>query len=186
MTLDRLHVESLASEYADAEPLYTVEAEGVETLPGAFSSGEYGWRDAAWVVRWYCRRSLRSGSDAPRRAIEDEFEDNGMDAVRDAIAGAVEADDVDHAFDRLLTLAGVDVPVASAFLFYIDPTTYLAVGEREWTALLEADELGRPYPDSPSVDDYGRYLGACRGLSEQYGYDLWSLYRALRRYPGVK
>jgi len=182
MTLDRSRVESLASEYAETEPLYTVEAEGIETLPDAFSSDEYGWRDAVWVVRWYCRRSLGSGSDAARAAIEDEFETNEMSAVRDAIAGAVEAESVDTAFGELLTLTGVDVPVASAFLFYIDPSAYIAVGEREWTALSEAGELAEPYPDPPTTAEYGRYLESCRGLSKRYGYDLWSLYRALRRY----
>lgn len=186
MTLDRPRVESLASEYAETEPLYTVEAEGIETLSDAFSSGEYGWRDAMWIVRWYCRRSLGSGSDTARTAAEDEFETNGMDAVRDAIAGAVEAQGVDDALEELLTLAGVDVPVASAFLFYIDPSAYIAVGEREWTALLEAGELQEPYPNQPTAADYGRYLDTCRELSKQQRYDLWSLYRALRRYPDAE
>lgn len=183
MTLDRTHVESLAAEYAETEPLYTVEAEGIETLPGAFTSGGYGWRDAVWVVRWYCRRALGSGDDTARTATEEAFETNASDAVRDAIAGAVEAQCVDDALDELLSLTGVDVPVASAFLFYIDPSAYIAVGEREWTALLEAGELTEPYPDSPTAADYGRYLDASRELSERYGYDHWTLYRALRRYP---
>ncbi len=186
MALNRSRIEALASEYAETEPLYTVEAEGIETLPRAFSTGEYGWRDAVWVVRWFCRRSCNSGDGTARSAAETEFENNEMDAVRDAIEQALRARSVDDAVDGLSSLIGVDVPVASAFLFYIDPSEYIVVGENEWTALLEAGELTEPYPDPPDATDYGRYLGTCRELSERYGCDHWSLYRALWRSAGTE
>ena len=61
-------VEEKADEYRDVEPLYSVETEHVEMLRGTFASGEYGWRDAEWVVQWYFRRYLGAYPDPPSRA----------------------------------------------------------------------------------------------------------------------
>ncbi|MES3517051.1 MAG: hypothetical protein PPP58_05225 [Natronomonas sp.] len=181
MSLDRGRVESLAAEYAETEPLYAVEADHVETLPKAFASGEYGRRDAEWVVQWYYRRFLGSYPDDDRQAVEDAFESNDFDAIRTAITAATNADDAASAIDRLTDLDGVDVPVASAFLFYIDPTAYIVVGRREWAALVDAGRLTEPYPDPPRRSDYSRYLEVCLSVSADVECDLWTLYRALWR-----
>lgn len=181
MELTRSIVESRAREYRDREPLYAVEEENLETLPTAFESGEYGRRDAAWVVRWYYRRFLGDYPDAERRAAEAKFERNDAEAVRTAVTGAATAADTATGLDHLTRLAGVDVPVASAFLLFADPENDIVVGEREWTVLREAETLRRPYPDPPSVEEYEAYLDVCRSLADRFDCDTWTLYTALWR-----
>jgi len=181
MSFDRNRIETLSAEYPETEPLYTVEKQHLETLPEAFASGEYGRRDATWVVRWYGRRFLGSFPDGKRRRIETAFDRNDFETIREAIGEAADATDVREALDSLRTLAGVDVPVASAFLFYIDPDAYLVVGEREWSALSAAGELSEPYPEPPSTEEYERYLDSCRRIAEEADTDLRTLYRALWR-----
>ena len=191
MTLTRSLVETEAEAYRREEPLYAVEQENVDLLGNAFARGEFGRRDAEWVVRWYYRRFLGAYPDAERRRVEEAFETNEFEDVRRAIAAAVEAvdgpdaadgeADVAAAMERLTALSGVDVPVASAFLLFVDPDRFVVVGEREWGVLHEHDELARPYPDPPTVAEYGTYLDACRELADRFGCDLWTLYRALWR-----
>ena len=174
-------VEAEAEEYRETEPLYTVEQEQIETLPGAFAAGEFGRRDAEWVVRWYFRRFLGAYPDADRRAIEERFAENDFEAVRRAIAEAVSAEDVAEKLEALTALESVDAPVGSAFLLFIDPEEYIVVGEREWSALRDAGELADPYPESPSIADYERYLDVCRTLTAAFDCDMKTLYRALWR-----
>lgn len=181
MELTRSLVETQAREYRDREALYTVEQESLETLPRAFESGEYGRRDAAWVVRWYYRRFLGDYPDAERREAEEGFRDNDFEAVRSAIGDAVDASDAAEALERLTDLEAVDVPVASAFCMFIDPDAYVVVGPREWSALRAAGELDRPYPDPPAISDYETYLERCRSLADRFDCELWTLYRALWR-----
>ncbi|SEW03310.1 hypothetical protein [Natrinema salifodinae] len=181
MELSRSLVAAKAREYRENEPLDTVEREQIETLPAAFASGEYGRRDAAWVVRWYYRRFLGDYPDRERRAAEEAFRENDFEAVRAAIADAVAATDAATGLDRLTDLDAVDVPVASAFLAFIEPDEYVVVGPRVWATLREAGELDRSYPDPPSVPAYEDYLERCRALADRFDCDLPSLYRALWR-----
>lgn len=184
MEITRAVVEARAAEYADEEPLHAVEAEQVEGLPGAFASGSYGWRDAEWVVRWYYRRFLGGYPEERRRAAEAGFGENDYEAVRSAVTDALDASDDAGAVRRLTDLDGVDVPVASAFLMFADPGSYVVVGEREWAVLAAAGELAAPYPDPPSVAEYVAYLDACRSVADRVDCDLWTLYRALWRLHG--
>lgn len=179
-------VESRAAEYEAEEALYAVEAEQVEGLPAAFASGNFGWRDAAWVVRWYYRRYLGDYPDERRRAAEDAFGGNDFGTVRAVLEDVVASTDDAECVRRLTDLEGVDVPVASAFLQFVDPDSYVVVGEREWAVLREAGELGEPYPDPPSVEQYLAYLDACRSVAERTGADLWTVYRALWRLYGER
>ncbi|SFC54047.1 hypothetical protein SAMN05444422_11017 [Halobiforma haloterrestris] len=188
MALTRSALEAAVADYREEEPFYPVEREGIETLPSAFRTGEFGWRDAAWVVRWYYRRSLGAIPNAERRRHEDAFERNAFDDVRDAIvaaATAIDRDDRSSAIaepvDRLTALEGVDVPVASAFLFFGAPVCCIVVGEREWETLRTHGHLERPYPESPSLADYRTYLDRCRSLAERFDRDMWWLYRGLWR-----
>lgn len=181
MNLTRTLVETKACEYAEAEPLYVVEQEHIETLPEAFRSGQYGQRDAEWVVQWYFRRFLGTYPDAERRATEAAFRDNDFEAVRDALAGVVDADTTIARLDHLTTLAGVDVPVASAFLQFLFPSRYVVVGEREWSVLCTADELDKPFPDPFGAEAYLTYHEVCRTLANRLDINAWTLYRALWR-----
>ena len=182
MELTRSAVEQRAEEYREEEPLYEVEAEQVETLPEAFAEGEFGRRDAEWVVRWYYRRFLGGVPHEERAAAESRFEGNDFEAVLSAVetAAASEAD-LREKLDALTDLEGVDVPVASAFLQFVDPAIYVVLDERTWTALGDLELLATPYPDPPTPDDYETYLFTARALRADLGTDLWTLYRALWR-----
>ncbi|QLG47445.1 hypothetical protein [Natrinema halophilum] len=181
MELTRSLVETQAREYREREPLYAVERENIETLPDAFATGEYGRRDAAWVVRWYYRRFLGAYPDDERRDAEERFWENDFETVRRAIADVVDATDAAAGLARLTDLAAVDVPVGSAFLMFVDPDEYIVVGPREWSALREAEALSRPYPDPPAIPEYVDYLERCRSLTARLECNYWTLYRALWR-----
>ena len=181
MELTRSIVETTADEYREREPLYPVERESIETFPDAFAAGEFGRRDAEWVVQWYYRRFLGAIPDDRRRGREDRFRRNEFETVRDAITDVAAASDPVARIDRLTALEGVDVPVASAFLFFTDPERCIVVGEREWTVLADCGELSGPYPESPSVAEYETYLETCRSLADRFDCDAWTLYRALWR-----
>ncbi|MDZ7701569.1 MAG: hypothetical protein U5J98_05595 [Halobacteriales archaeon] len=181
MTLTRAAVEEAAAAYAESEPLYTVEAEEIEGLGPALASGEFGWRDAEWVVQWYYRRRLGEVPNRERREREAAYDENDYEAVRDALAAAAGADDDLEALDALTGLAGVDVGVASAFLLFLDPEQYLVVSDREWRALAAAGELDGPVPDPLTPEDYGAYLEAARAVADRLDCTLWTLYRALWR-----
>lgn len=181
MTLTRSTVTAAAAEYREREPLYAVEREQVRTLPAAFADGEFGWRDAEWVVRWYYRRYLGAYPDAERRTAEERFGENDFEEVREVIADVIAAESVSDRVDRLTDLAAVDVPVASAFLLFVDPEAYVVVGPREWAVLREAGELSAEYPGPPSVGEYVTYLDICRSVADRADCDLWTLYQAIWR-----
>ncbi|WP_338739746.1 hypothetical protein [Haloplanus salilacus] len=184
--LSRVAVDELNEAYEREEPFDMVEREHVETLPPAFASGEFGRRDAEWVVQWYYRRRRRVGAitDVERRTAEERFLENGYDAVVEALQGAAAATDLDEQCDRLTALVGVDVAVASAFLSFTHPDRRVAVGPREWDSLHEADELSDPYPDSVTTAAYGRYLDAVGAVASRVGRDRWTVYRALWQLGG--
>lgn len=181
MALTREVVLEKAEEYAETEPLFAVESENIETLPQAYRSGNYGWRDAVWVVRWYYRRYLGEYPDDQRRAGEAAFDDNGFDEVRTAIAEAVDADDIDTKFDALTSLEAVTIPIASAFLMFLDPDEYIVIGDREWRVLAEAGDLDPDVPETFTAEDYRTYLGICRRLCDAFDCSMWTLYRAIWR-----
>ena len=181
MDLTSTLVEEKAATYRETQPLAAVEAQHLDILPGMLRSGEYGWRDVEWVVQWYYRRYLGAYPDRERRAVEAAFGDNTYEAVAEALARVSTAETVEEKLGALTALEGVDIPVASAYLFFMAPESYLAVDDRQWRALEAAGRLGGPYPDPPSVDDYLAYLETCRPLAEDVGVDLATLYRALWR-----
>lgn len=177
-------VDRTVREYEAAEPLYEREREHLRTFPSAFADGEYGWKDAQWVVRWYFRRYLGAYPDDDRAAVEDAFDENDFEAVRGAVDAALAADDLEARLRALTELSGVDVAIASAFLFFFDSERFLVVGEREWGVLRAAGELVGPYPDPPSPAAYERYLTTARSLTEKFDCTLWDLYRCLWRLGG--
>ncbi|WP_299332758.1 hypothetical protein [Haloplanus sp.] len=179
--LTRAVVDDSAEAYGREEPFDMVEREHIETLPPAFASGEFGRRDAEWVVQWYYRRRRRIGAitDAERRDGEERFLKNDYDAVVESIQGAASATDLVEQCGRLTDLAGVDVAVASAFLAFIRPARHVAVGAREWDTLHAAGELSAPSPDPVTTAAYGRYLDAVGAVADRVDRDRWTVYRAL-------
>ena len=174
-------VASKAEEYRSAEPLFDVEQGQIETLPAAFTEGDFHWRDAEWVVRWHYRRFLRAFPDQERTAREEAFRKNDFETVRETLQAASRTADVGEQVERLTTLEGVDVLVASALLFFLDPDENIVIGEREWRALRAVGELHEAYPDPPSARDYERYLATCRDVARRCDCTMWTLYRALWR-----
>ncbi|MEF8851911.1 MAG: hypothetical protein V5A44_00485 [Haloarculaceae archaeon] len=172
-------VEDRAAAYREVQPLFAVEEEHVEILPEMLADGEFGWRDAEWVVQWFYRRFLGAFPDARRRAAEEAYDENTYEDVHAAVSGAVAADDATAKLDHLTALDGVDVPVASAFLAFLHPGRYLVCSEREWETLRAAGELDVPYPDPPAVSGYESYLATCRAVADRCDCSLWTLYRAL-------
>lgn len=168
-----------AEMYENRQPLATVEREHLDLLPSTFAGGDFGWREAEWVVQWYYRRFLGSYPDDERRAAEAEFGENSYEAVRDAIVGAVEADDLVPKLDLLVNLTGVDRSIASGFLQFIEPSRYVVGGPMEWAVLIEADELDVEYPDPFTTEAYSRYLEACEAIARRCDCDLWTVYRAI-------
>jgi hypothetical protein len=174
-------VASKASEYRRREPLFDVEQERIETLPAAFGNDEFHWRDAEWVVRWYFRRFLGEYPHEDRQATESAFRANDFETVQEALQAVTRTDDIAAQVDQLTALEGVDVPVASAFLLFLDPDENVVVGEREWSVLHEAGELPGAYPDPPSTGEYERYVAVCRELADRFDCSTWMLYQALWR-----
>jgi hypothetical protein len=181
MDLSPHDADTYVEAYRDEEPLYMVESEAIETLPAALRAGEYGRRDTEWVVRWYFRRFLGAYPDRERRRVEDEFVQADFERVRDAIETATTASGHEEALDALTTLPGVDVPVGSAFLMFVDPDRYIAVGEREWRVVRALTDVDEPYPDPPTVDEYGDYLDACVSVADDLECSLWELYMVFWR-----
>ncbi|ELY53021.1 hypothetical protein [Natronococcus jeotgali] len=172
-------VEILADEYPDEQPLAAVEDEHRELLPATLRKGAYGRRDVEWIVQWYFRRLLGRYPDAERRAAEERFGDNEYEALETAIEGALAAETTRAKLEALTELTGVDVPIGTAFLQFLEPERYLAMSAREWGVFREQGELEEPYPDEPNVEDYERYLERCRELERRCDRDLWDCYRAL-------
>lgn len=170
-----------AAEYRAEEPLYTVEAEHLEMLPDTLADGEYGWRDVEWIVQWYFRRHLGAYPDGDRRRAESAFRDNDFDDVLDTVDRARLANTITETVEILTSLDGVDTGVASAFCFFLDPDTAIAIGHREWRALCVGGEIERDYPDTLSAAAYQHYLSTCHDLATRFDCDLWTLYRGLWR-----
>jgi hypothetical protein len=168
-----------AEAYREVQPLFAVEEEHVEILSGMFADGEFGWRDAEWVVQWYYRRFLGAYPDVQRRAAEDAYDENTYEDVRAALSEAVATDDTTAKLDNLTALDGVDVPLASAFLAFLHPERYLVCSQREWETLRAADEIDVPYPDPLSGSEYESYLATSRAVADRCDCSLWTLYRAL-------
>lgn len=181
MELTATVVAERAAEYRETEALAAVEADHVEMFPSVFAAGEFGWRDAVWVVRWYYRRFLGAVPNADRREGEEAFDANDFETVQDVIQEVSDGSDVEEQIDRLTDLHGVDVPIASAFLQFIDPSDYMVLGEREWTVLERAGELARPYPTPPAPADYADYLETVRRVADRCDCDAWTLYQAVWR-----
>ena len=181
MDLSRSLIEEKAREYAAEEPFHTVEAEHVEMLPETFADDSFGWREAEWVVQWYYRRHLGGYPDSERRERESRYGENDFETVLETLPAVFEQTETTDRLEILTGLAGVDVPVGSAFLQFMFPDRYVVLGDREWRTLVAAGELEEPYPEPPSIADYERFDAVCRTLMGRFDVDAWTLYRAIWR-----
>ena len=170
---DTLH--AARSRYPQHAVFSQVENDRIETLPTAFRDGTYLWKDVEWVVRWYCRRPLGEAD----RTAESAFRENAMDDIRSVIDTIDDASGVTERVESLTTLAGVDVPIASAFLQFIDPESFAVVGPRAWRTLYREDALATSYPESVTAPEYATYLRECHGIAATVDMSLIDVGRAL-------
>lgn len=186
MQRSRSDIVERSREYERREPLYEVERDRLETLPDAFEDRSLVWKDVEWIVRWYYRRYLGDFPSDRRRRAEDRYAENSWEDVEETLYRAIDADESTTALERLLTLDGVNVPVASAILRFANPDEYVVVDDRAWGVLYRADELADPYPDPPSVEEYLAFRERCVRLAESFDVELQTLYRALWRIAGAE
>lgn len=185
------HVET----YRETAPFHPVEAEAIESLGDAFRAGDYGRRDVEWVVRWYFRRRVDAIDHDERRAAEEAVEDAEPRELRGALWDAIDALDEGNseggtdsqtpphyrALDALTDLPGVDVGVASAFLWFLEPDRFPVVGDREWRVVAALTDLEAGCPDPMTPAAYDRYLDAARSLADRLDVDGWRLYMVIQR-----
>ena len=175
LTAERLRENAAA--YDSREAFARVENDRLETLPAAFRDGSYHWKDVEWIVRWYCRRPL----DGQVHPAEAAFRENDMEQIANAIHDVLEAGTVEDRVSALTTLRGVDVPIASAFLQYLDPDSFAVMDRSSWTVLHRAGALETSYPTEPVTDDYRRFLAVCSTLAEAADLKPFEIARALWR-----
>ena len=168
-----------AERYPDRQPMFSAEKEHRSMLPNLLGGGDFGWRDAEWVVQWHFRRHLGAYPDKSRRDAENAYGDNDYEAVADALGAALNTDDLEEKLTALTELRGVGVALASAFLHYLHSQEFLVVSGREWSVLEAAGRLEQSYPDSLTVDEYSQYLEACRTLAATTGCELRTVYQAV-------
>lgn len=174
-TIDGESLRDALERYPEHAVFARVEEDRLETLPEAFRDDDYLWKDAEWVVRWYCRRPL----DPHDRAAESAFRDNDMGAIRATIEGLEDDSGVVERIESLTALAGVDVPIASAFLQFADPENFTVIDRRCWNTLRRHDRLETSYPADPTGEDYARFLRECHGIAATADLRLVDVGRAL-------
>lgn len=106
------------------------------------------------------------------------FRSNEEATVNEALEEALTADSVIESVKTLRSIAGVQVPMASAFLLFMDPAAYTVIDQKAWTVLREFGYLSNEH-DNHSTEQYLLYLGTCRSLATEYDVSLRDLDRAL-------
>lgn len=170
MTFDREFIRSKAEEYFEIAPderYQEEERRQLERLPKAFDEGYWEWDDLEWIVRWKTARSIGY------------FRRNDADRVERVLDYVKDTESTEFKIDLLRMLSGVGVPMASSFLLFMDPDEYSVIDSRAIEALSSHGYLESGFPQSPSTEDYVRYLEVCHNLSEELNVDLRTLDRAL-------
>lgn len=145
---------------------YRLELELLETMPQKFTEHAWSTGDLEDIVRWKSPRALP------------KFRENDEAEINDAVKQALEARSVKDRIEALRSLDGVEVPMASSFLLFVDPETYTVIDSRAWDALREFGYVSGDH-DNTSIEQYLLYLGCCRTLAVEYEVDLRDLDRAL-------
>lgn len=180
-TLTRTVVEELNRDYERTEAFYLVEQERLETMPEAVREGTLSWKDVEWLVRWYYRRFLTSTYNARARDVERAYRSNEWATIRATLESVIDIDDPAERVAQVRTLDGIDIPVASGMLYFIDPTRDIVMGEREWHALEVAGELDEAYPRRVRPSDYCTYLEVCTTVTDRLNITFIELQRSLWR-----
>lgn len=170
MTLSRQLLEAKAKDYEDQ--YYEEELERLETLPRKFANDGWVMDDLEWIIKWKVGVAFE-------KPVLRHFRSNDEAAIREAIEEAVSAQSVGERVRALTSLKGIGVPVASAFLLFVDPDRFTLIDVRAWQALLDAGYFDQELSETPTVEEYLLYLGACWALANQYDVKLRTLDMAL-------
>lgn len=173
------NIRELSAQYMRVHPFAGDEQHTLETFPQAAHDGELRWRDVEWLVRWYNRRHLTSSFNRAAKEAESAFQTNDWETVETTIDEALNRDDPADRVDRLTTLAGVDVPIATGVLYFLGPTRDIVLGEREWSGLQKSGSLSEDYPHTPSTGDYERYRSVMAILRDAFDGTFIDLQRAV-------
>ncbi len=180
-TLTRTVVEELNRDYERTEAFYLVEQERLETMPEAVREGTLSWKDVEWLVRWYYRRFLTSTYNARARDAERAYRSNEWATIRATLESVIDIDDPAERVAQVHTLDGIDIPVASGMLYFIDPTRDIVMGGREWHALEGVGEINEAYPKKVRPSDYCTYLEVCTTVADRLNITFIELQRSLWR-----
>jgi len=141
---------------------YDSPADGPALEAGAaIATGDFSQARLRVIFRW------KTGNRGKSR-----IEKNTKAVVEDALRLAVASKEPQCAIAVLMSLHGVQVPVASAIMTAIRPDEYTVIDFRA----LEA--LGAPTEDR-SIDFYVKYLAFCREQAREWGMSLRDFDRAL-------
>lgn len=144
---------------------YRSEVELLQELPEKFDNRIWSREDLEEIVQWKSHRALPDFGE----------NDRGVD---ETIEKALDAQELSEAVDALRGLHGVQVPMASAFLMFMDPNKYTVIDERAWKAFRDLGYVTADY-DNQSTYKYVLYLGICKALALEHGVSLRNLDRAL-------
>lgn len=164
-------LEEKANQYSDEIDDYESEEERLDALPTAFDTGSWTVNDIAWIVKDWKLESLPDAFS--------DFGDNSDDEIEDAIHQATQRTTISGKLEALRTLNGIEIPVASSILVFMNPDRYTVLDKRAWTALYDIGYVYDRGFDNDSIEDYLVYLGTCRALACEYDVDLRTLDRVL-------
>lgn len=167
MELTGRNIREQARMYPDRVTDYAEEVRQLDILPVAFAEGSWTQADIEWLVRWKSQRVLPM------------FQDNDADRVAAVIAAVRKHNSPTQKVQALTDLRGVGVPMASAFLLFMNPTAYTVIDRFAWQALTAAGHLEQALSEPPTVAEYLRYLGVCHSLATELEVDLRTLDRGL-------
>lgn len=123
----------------------------IASLRSVRRRGYFNRREFLRMCRWKSPRALRHyGANSPSR-------------IRRVSAAALATRSEGPRLALLLSLRGVNVPMASAILTLLDPRRYGVIDIRAWQVLFALGAVGR-HPDGRgfTFDDWSRYLRILR------------------------
>lgn len=146
---------------------YPEEKELFDEISEKINRGDWEWNDLERIVYW---KSQRASS---------YFEENDQRMVNEIVKQVINTDDITKKVELLQSIKGIQVPMSSAFLMFIDPTKYTVIDVRAWNTLQKMEYLTSDLSSTPSVEEYLLYLGTCRALATEYEVSLRDLDRTL-------
>ncbi len=143
-------------------------AELIASLRHVRRLGYFTRREFLQMCRWKSPRAVR------------HFAANSPARIRRVSAAVLAARDERRRLTLLLSLRGVNVPMASAILTLLEPGRYGVIDIRAWQVLVALGAVGR-HPDGRgfTFDDWSRYLRTLRRHARDLGVTVRCVERTL-------